>query len=197
MSDTLPGTTLPDDNHDRPWWGLPCTVTPCFGARLVQEGNRLHYLADRAGIRGRFSDADAYHLDQAFPLLMKQLELMLTSGELNPRLCYPILKSITESFCSSTNSLLLMMGPFLGPKKLTTLTNNINNNKLNKKFHSCRGHQIPFKRNLPSPRKRWVWQHTCLISTHFYCNRLKSQHCQKALMTKQPWAGRCNHHTES
>ncbi|STE54590.1 antitoxin of the YeeV-YeeU toxin-antitoxin system; CP4-44 prophage [Escherichia coli] len=85
MSDTLPGTTLPDDNHDRPWWGLPCTVTPCFGARLVQEGNRLHYLADRAGIRGLFSDADAYHLDQAFPLLMKQLELMLTSGELNPR----------------------------------------------------------------------------------------------------------------
>jgi len=64
-------------------------VTPCFGARLVQEGNRLHYLADRAGIRGRFRgrfrDADAYHPDQAFPLLMKQLELMLTSGELNPR----------------------------------------------------------------------------------------------------------------
>ncbi|EGB5750109.1 TPA: type IV toxin-antitoxin system YeeU family antitoxin, partial [Escherichia coli] len=26
--------TLPDGNHDRPWWGLPCTVTPCFGARL-------------------------------------------------------------------------------------------------------------------------------------------------------------------
>ncbi len=51
----------------------------------LQEGNRLHYLADRAGIRGLFSDADAYHLDQAFPLLMKQLELMLTSGELNPR----------------------------------------------------------------------------------------------------------------
>ncbi|ENC3711906.1 type IV toxin-antitoxin system YeeU family antitoxin, partial [Escherichia coli] len=85
MSDTLPGTTHPDDNHDRLWWGLPCTVTPCFGARLVQKGNRLHYLADRAGIRGRFSDADAYHLDQAFPLLMKQLELMLTGGELNPR----------------------------------------------------------------------------------------------------------------
>ncbi|STI85385.1 antitoxin of the YeeV-YeeU toxin-antitoxin system; CP4-44 prophage [Escherichia coli] len=85
MSDTLPGTTHPDDNNDRPWWGLPCTVTPCFGARLVQEGNRLHYLADRAGIRGRFSDADSYHLDQAFPLLMKQLELMLTSGELSPR----------------------------------------------------------------------------------------------------------------
>ncbi|HAX5271762.1 TPA: type IV toxin-antitoxin system YeeU family antitoxin [Escherichia coli] len=85
MSDTHHETNYPDDNHDLPWWGLPCTVTPCFGARLVQEGNRLHYLTDRAGIRGRFSDADAYHLDQAFPLLMKQLELMLTSGELNPR----------------------------------------------------------------------------------------------------------------
>ncbi|MCZ5851094.1 type IV toxin-antitoxin system YeeU family antitoxin [Escherichia coli] len=23
-------------------------MTPCFGARLVQEGNQLHYLADRA-----------------------------------------------------------------------------------------------------------------------------------------------------
>ncbi|EMO8368236.1 type IV toxin-antitoxin system YeeU family antitoxin, partial [Escherichia coli] len=23
MSDTLPGTTPPDDNHDRLWWGLP------------------------------------------------------------------------------------------------------------------------------------------------------------------------------
>ncbi len=55
MSDTLSGTTHPDDNDDHPWWGLPCTVTPCFGARLVQEGNRLHYLADRAGIRGELN----------------------------------------------------------------------------------------------------------------------------------------------
>ncbi len=84
VSDTLPGQRIPT-TITTALVGLPCTVTPCFGARLVQEGNRLHYLADRAGIRGRFSDADAYHLDQAFPLLMKQLELMLTSGELNPR----------------------------------------------------------------------------------------------------------------
>ncbi|MCX1302746.1 type IV toxin-antitoxin system YeeU family antitoxin, partial [Escherichia coli] len=27
MSDTLHETTHPDDNHDRPWWGLPCPVT--------------------------------------------------------------------------------------------------------------------------------------------------------------------------
>lgn len=68
-----------------PWWGLKPTVTPCFGARLVQEGNRLHYLADRASFAGTFSDADLRHLDQAFPVLLKQLELMLVSGELNPR----------------------------------------------------------------------------------------------------------------
>ncbi|OUK88510.1 antitoxin [Escherichia coli] len=83
MSDTLPGTTLPDDNNDRTWWGLPCTVTPCFGARLVQEGNRLHYLADRACIRGRFSDADSYHLDQAFPLLMKQVPFFISAYQEN------------------------------------------------------------------------------------------------------------------
>ncbi|OJP92100.1 type IV toxin-antitoxin system YeeU family antitoxin [Escherichia coli] len=74
-------------NHDitEPWWGLKRSITPCFGARLVQEGNCLHYLADRASITGQFSDADLRHLDQAFPLLLKQLELMLTSGELTPR----------------------------------------------------------------------------------------------------------------
>ena len=73
--------------HDitEPWWGLKRDITPCFGARLVQEGNRLHYLADRASITGTFHEADLRHLDQAFPLLLKQLELMLTSGELTPR----------------------------------------------------------------------------------------------------------------
>ncbi|WP_432758317.1 type IV toxin-antitoxin system YeeU family antitoxin [Klebsiella aerogenes] len=38
--------TTPVTNHDaaEPWWGLQRHITPCFGARLVQEGNRLHYL---------------------------------------------------------------------------------------------------------------------------------------------------------
>lgn len=71
-------------DNSEPWWGLKPTVTPCFGARLVQEGNRLHYLADRASIAGQFREADLRHLDQAFPLLLKQLELKLTSGELTP-----------------------------------------------------------------------------------------------------------------
>ncbi|HCR0680074.1 TPA: type IV toxin-antitoxin system YeeU family antitoxin [Klebsiella aerogenes] len=68
-----------------PWWGLRRYFSPCFSARLVQEDNQLHYLADRASFNGQFSDADLSHLDLAFPVLMKQLELMLTSGELNPR----------------------------------------------------------------------------------------------------------------
>lgn len=74
-----------DDDATELWWGLKCDTTPCFGSRLVQEGNRLHYLADRASIMGQFSEADLRHLDQALPVLLKQIELMLTSGELNPR----------------------------------------------------------------------------------------------------------------
>ncbi|EDC5876989.1 type IV toxin-antitoxin system YeeU family antitoxin [Salmonella enterica] len=73
--------------HDiaSPWWGLNRPVAPLFGARLVQEGSRLHYLADRASIVGKFSATHLRRIDQAFPLLLKQLELMLVSGELNPR----------------------------------------------------------------------------------------------------------------
>ncbi|EBJ9255405.1 type IV toxin-antitoxin system YeeU family antitoxin [Salmonella enterica] len=73
--------------HDiaSPWWGLNRPVAPLFGARLVQEGSRLHYLADRASIVGKFSAAHLRRIDQAFPLMLKQLELMLVSGELNPR----------------------------------------------------------------------------------------------------------------
>ena len=51
----------------------------------MQEGCRLHFLADRAGISGTCNEEEALCLDQAFPLVMKQLELMLTTGELNPR----------------------------------------------------------------------------------------------------------------
>lgn len=81
----LKATRVINHNIAEPWWGLRRNITPCFGARLVQEGNHLHYLADRASIAGTFNDADLRHLDQAFPVLLKQLELMPTSGELNPR----------------------------------------------------------------------------------------------------------------
>ena len=48
-------------------WGLPCTVTPRFTARLVQERHNLHYLADRAAITGKFSSPDLLHIDQSDP----------------------------------------------------------------------------------------------------------------------------------
>lgn len=32
----------PENPASQPW-GLQRTITPCFGARLVQEGNRLHF----------------------------------------------------------------------------------------------------------------------------------------------------------
>ena len=66
-------------------WGLRRNILPCFGARLVQESKRLPFLADRAGFNGQFNEEQALRLDQAFPLMMKQLELMLSTGELNPR----------------------------------------------------------------------------------------------------------------
>lgn len=73
------------DKHEGYEWGLRRNIVPCFGARLVQEGNRLHYLADRAGITGSFSEDECHKLNSAFPLFIEQMELMLLSGELNPR----------------------------------------------------------------------------------------------------------------
>ncbi|MEG1247552.1 MAG: type IV toxin-antitoxin system YeeU family antitoxin [Citrobacter sp.] len=83
QSTTLSGTSAESSSCLQ--WGLKRDITPCFGARLVQEGNRLYFLADRAGFNGSFSDDEALRLGQAFPLIMKQLERMLTTGELNSR----------------------------------------------------------------------------------------------------------------
>lgn len=52
-----------------PIWGLRCTITPRLGARLVQQGNHLHFLADRAGFVGTFSHDALKTLDAAFPVL--------------------------------------------------------------------------------------------------------------------------------
>lgn len=66
-------------------WGLKRSITPRFGARLVQEGNRLHYLADRAGIVCEFSEEQIDRINQSFPQMIGMLEHLLTTGELNPR----------------------------------------------------------------------------------------------------------------
>ncbi|EGQ5302344.1 type IV toxin-antitoxin system YeeU family antitoxin [Enterobacter hormaechei subsp. hormaechei] len=80
-------------------WGLQSDITPRFGARLVQEGNRLHYLADRAGLTGSFSPEQLQSLEQAFPLFIEQLENMLRSGELNPQQQHQVIIQLARLTC--------------------------------------------------------------------------------------------------
>ncbi|MEQ5030421.1 type IV toxin-antitoxin system YeeU family antitoxin [Morganella morganii] len=80
-------------------WGLQSDITPRFGARLVQEGNRLYYLADRAGLTGSFSPIHLQKLDQAFPLFVEQLENMLRAGELNPHQQHQVTIQLASLTC--------------------------------------------------------------------------------------------------
>ncbi|MGM0511779.1 MAG: type IV toxin-antitoxin system YeeU family antitoxin [Pseudomonadota bacterium] len=76
----------PDTLPTAPVWGLHCAITPRLGARLVQQGHCLHFLADRAGVIGTFTPEALKALDVAFPVLIeKLLETQLRSGELDPR----------------------------------------------------------------------------------------------------------------
>jgi len=84
-----------------PTWGLRRDITPCFGARLVQEGHRLHFLADRAGFTGSFSEMQAQHLDEAFPHFIAHMELMLLSGELNSRYTHGVTLYRNELTCEA------------------------------------------------------------------------------------------------
>lgn len=80
-------------------WGLQSDITPRFGARLVQEGNQLHYLADRAGLTGSFSPMHLQKLDLAFPLFVEQLEDMLRAGELNPHQQHQVTIQLASLTC--------------------------------------------------------------------------------------------------
>lgn len=80
-------------------WGVQSDITPRFGARLVQEGNHLHYLADRAGLMGEFTPKQLQKLDQAFPLFISQLEAMLRSGEINPQQQHQVTIQLASLTC--------------------------------------------------------------------------------------------------
>lgn len=73
-----------NDTTLSPAWGLQRDITSRLGARLVQEGARLHFLADRASCAGAFTPEVAEALNQTFPTLIEQLEALLLSGELDP-----------------------------------------------------------------------------------------------------------------
>ncbi|WP_429076042.1 type IV toxin-antitoxin system YeeU family antitoxin [Aeromonas hydrophila] len=66
-------------------WGLPHTVTPRFGARLIQEHHRLHFLSDRASLIGEWAEEAIDQLEAAFPAIIEELEGKLLRGELDPR----------------------------------------------------------------------------------------------------------------
>ena len=81
--------------------GLQRDITSRLGARLVQDGNRLHYLADRASITGKFSDAECLKLDVVFPHFISLIESMLTTGELNPRHAYCVILYHNDFTCEA------------------------------------------------------------------------------------------------
>ncbi|OKP21440.1 type IV toxin-antitoxin system YeeU family antitoxin [Serratia fonticola] len=87
MKEPVPDTAPLTDDNSTPstTWGLQSAITPRLGTRLVQQGDRLHFLADRAGLVGTFSPDDLKALDEAFPVLIEQLEDCLRSGELDQR----------------------------------------------------------------------------------------------------------------
>jgi cytoskeleton bundling-enhancing protein CbeA-like protein len=85
MKEPGPDTANYSDSTQSPFWGLQRDITPRLGARLVQQGHRLHFLADRAGFVGTFAPNDLKALDAAFPVLIEQLEACLRSGELDQR----------------------------------------------------------------------------------------------------------------
>ncbi|MEB7886237.1 type IV toxin-antitoxin system YeeU family antitoxin [Serratia fonticola] len=74
-----------DPQTTTPAWGLQCAITPRLGARLVQQGRSLHFLADRATLIGTFTPEALNALDVAFPVLIELLENYLRSSELDPR----------------------------------------------------------------------------------------------------------------
>ncbi|MDM5117836.1 MULTISPECIES: type IV toxin-antitoxin system YeeU family antitoxin [Aeromonas] len=87
-------TTNTNDQHpvapDHPTrifaqWGLPHTVTPRFGARLIQEHHRLHFLSDRASLIGEWEEVAIDQLEAVFPAIIKELESKLLTGELDAR----------------------------------------------------------------------------------------------------------------
>ena len=87
-------TTHTNDQHpvapDQPTriftqWGLSHTVTPRFGARLIQEHHRLHFLSDRASLIGEWEEVAIDRLEAAFPTIITELESKLLTGELDAR----------------------------------------------------------------------------------------------------------------
>lgn len=64
-------------------WGVLRDISPSFGARLVQERYRLHFLSDRSDFVGEWSEQERRALEGIFPTVIKELEGALLSGDLD------------------------------------------------------------------------------------------------------------------
>lgn len=82
-------------------WGLLRDNCPNFGARLVQERYRLHYLSDRAGLVGEWTEKQISKLEAALPKIIKAFEGALLSGELDAQKqkCFSV--EINEFMCEA------------------------------------------------------------------------------------------------
>ena len=65
-------------------WGLKRSFTPNLAQGWYRKATDCT-TADRANITGKFGDAECLKLEEAFPHFIRQMELMLSTGELNPR----------------------------------------------------------------------------------------------------------------
>ncbi|MFM5522383.1 type IV toxin-antitoxin system YeeU family antitoxin [Aeromonas jandaei] len=82
-------------------WGLPHTVTPRFGARLIQEHHRLHFLSDRASLVGEWAEADIDQLEASFSTILKELESKLLTGELDAQRQQWVIFDYKEFICEA------------------------------------------------------------------------------------------------
>lgn len=77
-----------------PVWDLRSNIMPSFGARLMQEGCRLYFLADRASLCDNFTSEQLQTLEAIFPQFVKQIEAALSTGELNPHQAWRFTSSL-------------------------------------------------------------------------------------------------------
>ncbi|MDK9584316.1 type IV toxin-antitoxin system YeeU family antitoxin [Lelliottia wanjuensis] len=92
---------MPEINPPGPVWSLRHDITPAFGARLVQEGPKLHFLADRATLSGEFTPEQCEKLDATFPLFIARLEVALHDGRLDPRRSTRITDTVNGLTCEA------------------------------------------------------------------------------------------------
>lgn len=66
-------------------WRLQRDISPRFGARLILQSCRLDFLWDRSGFVSSFTPEQGQQLNDAFPEIIKQLEIQVSLGSIDTR----------------------------------------------------------------------------------------------------------------